>query len=93
MTDSDRDPKAQGRPRIAVDAMGGDHGPEVAVPGALAALSEGADCELLFYGDRAVVEAQVAAAGGDAAPVSVVHCSENIAMSESPATAVRSVLC
>ncbi len=86
---NDSDVSGNGRPRIAVDAMGGDHGPEVAVPGALAGLDQDTACDLVFYGDQALVEKQIEAAGAGDLPVSVVHCSENIGMSDSPATAVR----
>ena len=38
--------------RIAVDAMGGDHGPRVIVPGALRALERlGSDVELVLFGN------------------------------------------
>jgi len=77
------------RPRLAIDAMGGDFGPEVVVPGAVAALQEGCDCELVFYGDQVQVEAQLSKLDTDGQSVSVVHCSQDIGMSESPAAAVR----
>src|SRR5438132_5406009 len=41
--------------RIALDAMGGDHGAAVVVPGAERALREHPDIEFLLFGDRAVV--------------------------------------
>jgi phosphate acyltransferase len=75
---------------IAVDAMGGDFGPEVVVPGILAALREGAGCAVALYGVPAAIEAALDQAGGAAGlPVSIVACSQDIAMGESPATAVR----
>src|ERR1700704_5304540 len=39
--------------RIALDAMGGDHGPEVIVPGAARALRRRPDMKFLFFGDAA----------------------------------------
>jgi len=75
---------------IAVDAMGGDFGPEVVVAGILEALREGAGCAVVLYGDPAAIEAALAKAGGaEELPVSVVSCTQDIAMGESPATAVR----
>jgi phosphate acyltransferase len=75
---------------IAVDAMGGDFGPEVVVPGILAALREGAGCAVALYGDPAAIETALATAGGgEGLPVTVVPCTQDIAMGESPATAVR----
>jgi len=58
------------RPVIAVDAMGGDHGPGTVVPGALANLT--ADSHPV-----------------DDLPVSVVPCTQDIEMGESPAAAIR----
>jgi len=77
------------RPRIAVDAMGGDFGPEVAVPGALQALREGADCEVVLYGDQARVDPVLAASAAGALAVDQVHCADDIPMDAAPAAAVR----
>ncbi|MBV8510464.1 MAG: phosphate acyltransferase, partial [Xanthobacteraceae bacterium] len=41
--------------RIALDAMGGDHGPSVIVPGAEIALDRHPDLEFLLYGDTALI--------------------------------------
>ena len=42
--------------RIALDAMGGDHGASVVLPGADISLIRHPDIEYLLFGDRAVVE-------------------------------------
>jgi len=42
--------------RIALDAMGGDHGASVVVPGAEVALDRHPDVEFVLFGDRTVVE-------------------------------------
>ena len=42
--------------RIALDAMGGDHGPTVVVPGAEFAAERRPDTEFILFGDRAVLE-------------------------------------
>ena len=41
--------------RIALDAMGGDIGPAVVVPGADLSLARHPDTEFILYGDQAVV--------------------------------------
>ena len=46
--------------RIALDAMGGDHGAAVVVPGAELSLTRHPDIEFLLFGDRALIEAQLA---------------------------------
>ena len=38
--------------RIALDAMGGDHGPTVVVPAAAVALERRPDVQFLFYGEE-----------------------------------------
>ncbi len=77
------------RPVIAVDVMGGDHGPSVIVPGAVAALTPGCGFSLALYGDQAVIQAELAKLEVADGAVRIVHCTENIEMGESPATAIR----
>jgi len=42
--------------KIAVDAMGGDHAPEQIIKGALDALSDNSDIEIIFTGSRDVIK-------------------------------------
>ena len=77
------------KPVIAVDAMGGDHGPSVIVPGALAGLTAESPYEVAFYGETVAVEAAIEAHGGGDLPVSVVECTQDIDMGEAPASAIR----
>ena len=74
--------------RIAVDAIGGDHGPSVVVPGAVqGARSFGVGLDLVGPADEVRrVLAGVDATGVD---VAVVDAPETIAMDEHPAQAVR----
>jgi phosphate acyltransferase len=72
--------------RIAVDAMGGDHGPSEVVPGAVAyARSHPADVVILV-GDERVVRKL---AGPAPANVRIVHASQVVEMHEHPALALR----
>ncbi len=80
----------QARPVIAVDAMGGDHGPEVVVPGALAALPADSPFDLHLYGDAEAVQKELDRHEASHLPVTVIHCTQDIEMGESPATAIRS---
>jgi glycerol-3-phosphate acyltransferase PlsX len=77
------------RPVIAVDAMGGDHGPSVVVPGALANLKADSPFTVALYGDESALRAAVSAAGGENLPVTIVPCTQDIEMGESPASAIR----
>ena len=47
--------------RIALDAMGGDHGPAVVVAGADLALSRHPESEFVLFGNSSVVEPLIAA--------------------------------
>jgi glycerol-3-phosphate acyltransferase PlsX len=71
---------------IAIDAMGGDHGPTEVVPGALDhARSHPAD-RLLLVGD----ETTIRSIAGDLPPnVEIVHASQVIGMDEHPTLALR----
>ncbi len=70
--------------------MGGDHAPEAVVEGALRAVrsEEGADCEVLLFGDEAVL-APLLDANSDGLPLRIIHAPETIGMAEAPAAAVR----
>ena len=74
---------------IAVDAMGGDNAPKAICEGAVMALREMNDIAVILCGD----EARVRPCLGDVSDVSdrlsVLHCSEEITMHESPTVAVR----
>jgi glycerol-3-phosphate acyltransferase PlsX len=70
--------------------MGGDHGPSVVVPGALAALPADFPFELHLYGDAPAIHSVLAEHPREGAPVTVVSCTQDIEMGESPATAIRS---
>jgi glycerol-3-phosphate acyltransferase PlsX len=74
--------------RIAVDAMGGDKGPKVVVPGAIdAVLARQGDARLLLVGREDEIRPLVR--GIDPARVEIVPATEVIDMHESPATAIR----
>lgn len=75
--------------RIALDAMGGDHGPEVVVPGASLAHGRRPDTEFIFFGDSARIEAALAAAPALKAASRVVHTDVAIKMDDKPSQALR----
>lgn len=75
---------------IALDAMGGDHGPSVTVPAASKALREIADISLLLVGDQAQLEAQLEKHGlQNEGRISIQHASEVVGMDEAPALALK----
>jgi phosphate acyltransferase len=78
--------------RVAVDAMGGDFGPAVVVPSSLLALDdpEYADLQIIFVGQQNKIEPLVTSLSPDRRTrVTIVDAPEEVAMEDSPATAVR----
>ena len=75
--------------RIALDAMGGDHGASVVVPGADMSLTRHPDIEFLFFGDRAVVEPVLNGLPRLKAHSQLVHTEVSIRMDDKPSQALR----
>jgi len=76
--------------RIAVDAMGGDIGPEVVVKGALEAVRKDPEgLGVVLVGDRRRIESVLERERSRPSNVEVVHASEAVDMSEAPAGAIR----
>ena len=75
---------------LALDGMGGDHGPTVVVPAALQALTEHKDLTLILVGDQQVLEREIrnhgATVGGR---ILIRHASQTVAMDELPSVALR----
>jgi glycerol-3-phosphate acyltransferase PlsX len=75
--------------RIALDAMGGDHGASVVVPGAEVSLARHPDIEFVLFGDRAVVEPLIAARPLLKAASRFVHTDIAVKMDAKPSQALR----
>ena len=73
---------------IALDAMGGDHGPSVVVPAAVSAVERIDRLEAVLVGDSGSIEAELAGRTRPAR-VRVHHAGEQVEMGESPAQALR----
>src|SRR5690606_39838192 len=71
-------------PRIALDAMGGDHMPGAALEGAAAAAAEGV--RVVLVGDEAVLGPRLASLGPG---VELVHAADAIAMDDHAADVRR----
>jgi glycerol-3-phosphate acyltransferase PlsX len=75
---------------VAIDCMGGDHGPHVTVPAALAMQRAHADVAIILVGQREALEAELARHGAAAGPrLRLHHASEVVSMDEAPAQALR----
>ncbi len=73
---------------IALDVMGGDHGPVELVSGALKAVDE-LDVHVTLVGDEQLIREQLRGAGGKSSRIHVCPTTEIIKMHESPFEAVR----
>jgi len=75
---------------IAVDAMGGDHGPSVTVPASLQFLEERPDARVILVGLDAPLAAALAKSRSSAKDrISVHACTEVVTMDDPPADALR----
>jgi phosphate acyltransferase len=74
-------------PKIAIDAMGGDHAPQVIIEGALLAAQD-LGVEIVLVGDREAVERELAKHHG-ASKFTIIAASEVVPMHESPSLALR----
>ncbi|HET7747088.1 MAG TPA: phosphate acyltransferase PlsX, partial [Vicinamibacteria bacterium] len=68
-------------PRVAVDALGGDHGPRVVVQGAVQAARE-LGVHVRLVGPEAIVREELRRAAGEGLPIDVVVAPEAIDMAE-----------
>jgi glycerol-3-phosphate acyltransferase PlsX len=75
--------------RIALDAMGGDIGASVVIPGAAISLARHPDTEFLLFGDRALIEAELARHPAVKAVSRVIHTDVAVSMHDKPSQALR----
>ncbi|MEZ0282846.1 phosphate acyltransferase PlsX [Methyloceanibacter sp.] len=74
---------------IALDAMGGDHGPSVVIPAAAITAIRHPEARFLLVGDSARIEPELRAHLALAAKSQVVHTDIAVAMDEKPSQALR----
>lgn len=77
--------------KIVLDAMGGDYAPVETVKGAVSALDELSQLEVILVGDKTKIENELTKYKYDKSRIEIVHADEIIDMNEkmSPAMAVR----
>ncbi|MBM9604249.1 phosphate acyltransferase PlsX [Desulfopila inferna] len=76
---------------IALDAMGGDYGPEELITGALQAVKQ-AGIKVTLVGDAELLQSHIDKLPDESSPVSsleIVHASEVVGMDEYPVDAIR----
>jgi len=72
--------------KIAVDAMGGDYAPKVVVDGAIQALGEASDIQIILVGDQERLQNLIPRDDR----VMIHHASQVVGMKDSPTSSVRS---
>ncbi len=73
---------------LAIDAMGGDAGPEPVVGGVALAVAKGLKAKFLFYGDEAQLRPLIANAKG-LDESSIQHADNVVAMTDKPSHVIR----
>ena len=74
--------------KIALDAMGGDHGPAPCIEGAMQAAKE-LDVEVILVGDEVVLTRECGRLGATDPRISIRHAPQVVEMHESPAAVAR----
>ena len=75
---------------IALDAMGGDHGPVVTVPAAVYILERHPDMKLILVGDKDSLAAELETVGAKLHErLEIVHASQSVTMDDLPSHALR----
>ncbi|MBR6614983.1 MAG: phosphate acyltransferase PlsX [Lachnospiraceae bacterium] len=75
--------------KIVVDAMGGDNAPAAQVQGAIEAVNERKDIQVILVGKEDIIKQELGKYKYHEEQISVVHASEVIETSEPPVNAIR----
>ncbi len=75
--------------RIALDAMGGDVGASVVIPGAAISLTRHPDTEFLLFGNRAAIDEQLEKYPALKAASRVIHTDVAVSNEDKPSQALR----
>ncbi|CAN8142378.1 phosphate acyltransferase PlsX [Thiomicrorhabdus sp. 6S2-11] len=75
--------------KIAIDAMGGDHGLSVTVPASIDALNKFSDVHITLVGKQAEIEQALANYQYDQSRLNVVHADQVVEMDDLPSKALR----
>jgi glycerol-3-phosphate acyltransferase PlsX len=74
---------------LAVDAMGGDHGPSVTIPASINALSIYDQLHIILVGDKELIQTELQKNKYTNTRLSIQHASEVVEMDESPQSALK----
>jgi glycerol-3-phosphate acyltransferase PlsX len=74
---------------LSLDAMGGDHGPGVVIPGAEQAAIRHPELSFLLYGDEGKIQESLQSCPRLAGRYAIHHCDVSVAMDDKPSQALR----
>ncbi len=74
--------------KIAVDAMGGDHAPDVVLGGVALAVKDN-DVKVILVGDSERIKPQLDKRGMNDLPISIQHATQIVSMDETPSVVLR----
>ncbi|PSW16956.1 phosphate acyltransferase PlsX [Photobacterium sanctipauli] len=75
---------------VALDAMGGDFGPQVTVPASVQALLQYPELKVILFGDQSAITSQLSLLNQSEHPrISIVHCEHVIGNDTRPSQALR----
>lgn len=78
------------KPIIAIDAMGGDFGPDVVVPAAINVLRNNKNLNIILVGDKPILETYLSKLPSSIVnQITIHHASEKVEMHDAPAMALR----
>lgn len=75
--------------RIAVDAMGAEKGVGIVIEGALRAIGENAEIEVVLVGDEGRIQDKIKSLSSDESPFSIIHAPQVIKMSDPAAASLK----
>lgn len=74
---------------LAVDAMGGDHGPKVTIPASINALSKYDQLHIILVGDKELIQKELQKNKYTNTRLTIQHATEVVEMDESPQNALK----
>ncbi|WP_133407213.1 phosphate acyltransferase PlsX [Parashewanella tropica] len=74
---------------LALDAMGGDFGPQASVPAAMQALRQNPFLKIILVGDQSKIKPLISSSQNISSRFEIIHTDEVVTMSDRPAQALR----
>lgn len=76
--------------KIAIDAMGGDHGLSVTVPASIDAINTFSDIHIILVGQETLIQEELSKHNYDSSRISIQHADQVVEMDDLPSKALRS---